>query len=569
MSSSQLPFIVGVTGHRNVESPLQVKQDVKSCLKFWCDKLGPSTPLWLFSGMAEGFDLITVTAATELISENNWEHRLRIFPTLPTKQEFFEKEFSTTQNQFGLSSFQSNMALYEKNSFTVENLPFISTKAAISCSRTQNYLNLGMFLAHYSNVLITYWNGKERGGLGGTADVIDLALKKQLTIPTEVLPQHLVQKRSEAINTLVHHIPTDPEDKAHSNFLQCSTIKEAPFFLYAGVKTKERHCHIDSDSLSLELTTLISQLIATNSKLKTVSQPTYANDHSGLNNTKKIFQAFDANADIYKKKYYREIYVILALLSVSYGMTLWLSYALTKSYGVYFTGITAIFIMGSYYYVQKVKGKGHKWTFQMYRSIAEAFRIKGFLNLTVNPLEKNIFLPYRAKSALPIVNHAISLTEVDWCIQNIAPSNYDIKRNWIEKQSAYLSGKTEKINNSISKAMPFFGFSLFFYILLGIIQLMHAPQLFLSLILFISQGCLAIASSIKIYQTLTQNNQITLGFNRLRDLYVSTERKLSNSDITPSEYNTMLTELAKEAIQENTDWMYCETSNDIKNVSVF
>ncbi len=184
---SALPFIIGITGHRDIQclssKPEEglngVKQEIKSCLLHWKKQLGDATPIWLLSGMAKGSDLLAVEAAEELISEGWPADFLKIIPCLPMPQTAFENDFD---DQKSLAQLRFYLEKYQLNTLVVKSkLPQQRYLAALSDHSYQDdrnslYLNQGAFLARYSNVLLCLWDGHDSLNGGGTADVAKLKL---------------------------------------------------------------------------------------------------------------------------------------------------------------------------------------------------------------------------------------------------------------------------------------------------------------------------------------------------------------------------------------------------------
>jgi hypothetical protein len=86
-----VPIIIGVSGHRDLpafnesaEQPhLNVELEAKRALTYWLDKLiDTSIPVWLFTGCAQGADLVVVRAAEGLNEEDDYKVCIRNFPIL-------------------------------------------------------------------------------------------------------------------------------------------------------------------------------------------------------------------------------------------------------------------------------------------------------------------------------------------------------------------------------------------------------------------------------------------------------------------------------------------------------
>lgn len=152
-ASKRVPLLFGVSGHRDLlttDVPQLRKQLSGIFAQFRAAY--PHTPFRLLSPLAEGADRLTAEVA--LASE------ISLFVPLPMKRREYERDFTTAES---LAEFRALFAMAE---FHWE-IP-ITTKARAQ-SRTDQYAEVGDFIAAYSHILILLWDGRDNGKIGGTA----------------------------------------------------------------------------------------------------------------------------------------------------------------------------------------------------------------------------------------------------------------------------------------------------------------------------------------------------------------------------------------------------------------
>lgn len=157
--SSAIPFVVGMSGHRDPSDSSEVKRRCRKEFQSIHDK-SRSTPKILLSGMADGADQIAVKVALEL----GWH----VIAVLPMPYKDYLKDFDQA-GQAGLSQ------LLERCIKTIE-LPLVQAEQVdpdISDARQQQYRNLGIFMIRHSQLMVLCWDGDKRlqASPGGTLEV--------------------------------------------------------------------------------------------------------------------------------------------------------------------------------------------------------------------------------------------------------------------------------------------------------------------------------------------------------------------------------------------------------------
>lgn len=159
-NNSLIPFVIGVSGHRDLDDPNLI---YKSCLKTFKRIQGKSadTPKILLCGMATGADQVAAEAALKV----GW----KVFAVLPMPKESYLDDFSALE-QLSLES------LLERCEKVIE-LPLAKqVDSDIYDPRDQQYRNLGIYLLRNVQLMLLCWDGDEsiEPAPGGTLEVAKL-----------------------------------------------------------------------------------------------------------------------------------------------------------------------------------------------------------------------------------------------------------------------------------------------------------------------------------------------------------------------------------------------------------
>ncbi|MDA7980399.1 MAG: hypothetical protein MPJ50_16700 [Pirellulales bacterium] len=160
--SAGIPFVIGVTGHR--ELPLEDLDKIKSVLRDLfaeVQSLLPETPLRVLSPLAEGADRLVAEIALELGVE--------LVAVLPFPAADYEQDFGSPE------STDEFRRLVQNSVGVVTIPPHSDAKQAPQTSdpRAIQYALTGAFVAEHSQLMIALWDGEYTGKLGGTWQVVD------------------------------------------------------------------------------------------------------------------------------------------------------------------------------------------------------------------------------------------------------------------------------------------------------------------------------------------------------------------------------------------------------------
>jgi len=151
IGSSRIPLLVGVTGHRDIAP--QDERPLRAAFAAVLEKLEasyPDTPLLVLSALAAGADILS---AQEALARN-----VDVFACLPMPADRYEDDFSPQERE----RFRAVLA-------ACRGVRIVAT----ATERQQGYVAAGLFLAHYSTILVAFWDGEAGRGRGGTRDVVE------------------------------------------------------------------------------------------------------------------------------------------------------------------------------------------------------------------------------------------------------------------------------------------------------------------------------------------------------------------------------------------------------------
>lgn len=631
-SHTLIPFIIGVTGHRDPvhlqgesTTKVEIKQAIKDCILFWRDKLGDKTPIWLMSAMAEGSDLLAIQAIEELQTSGlTGATDFKIIPCLPMASKAYEKDFTAAPNEqeFGLAGFKHYLNAYQKNIIVVDEQPPINKnqqptdESDIQLQRNYQYLNVGLFIAKYSNVLLALWDGHSSKGIGGTADIVRYKCGEHLDWCSKMIPTGL-RPHSEfdgQIGGVVQHIPIVRRQSASEQAklvelieLKHKAYTDSPYPLYVSHSSNKESNPIQT-FLSNEFALLNQQIVRFNSHAELnhidKSPAKIAGIEKGLQDTAHLFYQADASAIAYQKKYRNNLGSFIRL--AAYGLICYeiMSIVLNSSFGIAFNIAILLCIFALILLIKLDKKNQTKIKYQTFRCVAEALRIRAYLNIGNVPPDVKPIIPRRYRQNWPIINYASRLAELVLWSKTVKTDMPLLKAEWLQGQIEYLDSRLQMNDKSTLKDFFYkrpkkaatllarwsrrsFILAIFIAIALMFIQTTHVFQPLCSSLsmpwlcnpiaqwladyntesslaqytLLSVQFALMLGTVMALWQELANYQYTYNGYENLRMLFV---RALYLLDKKPEKLPAeMLTELAREAMEEHTVWNHSEHQTDL------
>jgi hypothetical protein len=155
------PLIIGCTGHRNLVAGevVALRQRVHDFF-VQMQREFPALPLLVLSSLAEGCD--------QLVAQEALAVGARVIAPLPLPLELYAGDFSAA-GRATLDDLCRRTQVVTLPLLPGDTLVAVATPGA---ARDRQYAHAGMFVASHSHVLLTLWDGRDSGRLGGTAQVV-------------------------------------------------------------------------------------------------------------------------------------------------------------------------------------------------------------------------------------------------------------------------------------------------------------------------------------------------------------------------------------------------------------
>jgi hypothetical protein len=168
-NSSLIPFLVAVTGHRDLRSQDLdlLRQEVRAIFSGMRRRM-PNTPLMLLTGLAEGAD--------QLVAEVALEQNVLLAAAIPMPVDIY-KEQMAEEAQKKLDSLLALSVLQIMIPLEGQTVQGLRTSEA---ARAECYEALARFLSRYGQSLIALWDGKNSQKRGGTSSVVHYVRSRAL-----------------------------------------------------------------------------------------------------------------------------------------------------------------------------------------------------------------------------------------------------------------------------------------------------------------------------------------------------------------------------------------------------
>ena len=443
MNSTEIPVLVGVTGHRDLQDPEEVREQ----LEHFFDKLSsamPDTRFCLVSGLAAGADQIFTECGKRVLGD-----RAEVMAVLPFALQEYRKDFSEQE----LPAFQRLLDAADY----IEELPGSRDREA------ESYYAEGKFLIDHVNILVSVWDGCiacDRNGdpqKGGTWEISDLWMSYEQYNPRELFA---TDRNSTLIRIPAKRTASDSRiDKPYQ-------IKD--FGMEGPEKLVVFDPALSSDKFlsrcfeDRKINYALKQIDSYNALCKkTVPGRALSKKYLGIKNTTGVekeierFAVLDASANSTQKQYGKQFFCIFMLSflvgvfaqiygGVNHDFLRFSDYQpVTWSLPAYFLLIFCVFI-----YSFRLKRIGIDNKYLDNRILAELLRIALFWKIA--GIKENVgdfFLKKNPEHAEWIV---IALK--NWTFLDVrAPdrkecvNDTDVRKAWIEDQFKYYSRTAERL----------------------------------------------------------------------------------------------------------------------------
>jgi general stress protein CsbA len=531
-SASGIPLLIGVSGHRDLGGAERVAEVRSRVERFFemLERRYPHTELVVYSALAQGAD--------QLVAEVAIARGISLVAVLPMPRQLYEEEFSGP----ALSLFRDLIGRAERAIelpllFGTKHEDLRSDPNRISLQAQEQYAALGDFLAVRTQLLLAVWNGVESPALGGTAWTIRAKLTGKLRADAERLdPIEL---------GLVYVIPAAGETPT-------ATPLPAEGFVAADDVDRYFGALRDIDVYNAHL-----------------AAAPRGND--------ALAEARDT-ADALAIRYHR-------ILARTRNILAALVLALVLIFAIYSELSRTPFVL-AIYLVTLLVGAG-VWTWQRrayiekrffeYRALAEALRIQ-HVWVTSG-------LPYSVEGAY-LRKHAGELHWIRLVLRGYAadgdvvsaiaarraarpapgrPEDYPAAREWIAEQSAYFQigavRRTRTVKRLRAAARILYGIGLATAAGTGVAGYFQAAPLIEHALVFAMAVSPAFAGIILSWIEQTGIEDEARQTTRMARLFESARR---DWDEHPTLRTALMSELGKEAVYENADWLLMHRSHPLE-----
>ncbi|WP_156896970.1 hypothetical protein [Ferrimonas kyonanensis] len=608
-TASQLPFIIGVSGHRKLDpnSTQTLRQRVREALVFWRQQL-TDTPIWLLSGMAVGADTLVVEVARELRAQ--WgPDSLKIIACLPMDEASYLQDFEGLQfAPNAVTEFHAHLAQLRHDDDEIIEVQSVLAPQQLATAladteygeaRNHLYLNQSVFVAKYAQVLLSLWDGAPSRGSGGTADAVAYKLGLPLQWPLGIANPALapVSDFDGQQGGVVHHVPAvRPGQTLAPSTLEYASLPMTGLSgdLPEGSGLYVCHNHGDdsdiapSGFLAQEFRLMLKELRFYNQHASGIeADAATAWPAPGLQESQRIFLKADAMALNQQTRYRRltQLFFLFALIAL--GLYEVVSNFLELSTGSWLIAAMFAAMLGCYGIIRYAGKRELKWQYQLARGVAEGMRIRGFLNLSAIAPSPTPLIPRRFRQHLPLIEHAISVAELDWWRAPLPENPQLIRTSWLDDQRNFLNTRLrlkeprrlrlserfykrpawaasvcERWASELFNAAVIFGIAL-----LGVLLLQYGFNIDLFVgskdtLMYFAQYALMAAGAIALWGELAGYDTTARGYRSLEQLYRRAQHLL-DGELNQSK-QAMLIELAKEAMFEHVTWTNSESDNDLK-----
>ena len=539
LMSKRIPITVGVVGHLDVITTDEHRKQIERLFRELAEGY-PSSPIHLFSSIAEGADRFVANIFLRMKRENEkYYDRFELIVPIPFKAEEYKEDFDDYSDQ----EFDE-LLRQAKRTFIVGSGDKIT-------SRPQEYLKTGKLVADSSLILIALWDGKV-GKTGGTADIV----KYKMTGDDDTVAESTFE-----YDGTVFVLPTERKQSSGD----ISTLSSKGKYL--------------SLNLVLEDKTLKNAL----DKIEEINRDSRSLDRPGYNKAKSYL--FNKNeklemADKYMMEWYatldqeavrsrkRDLRItgwmftlgLFFVLTLEIYSNIWVNRLILAVSMFVLAAATALFVYS------RLK-RDHK-KYLTSRTLAEALRIQFFWNMAgINENVSEYILRIHGKEFTWVKHILSSLHGICYRVKSINSEIIsDLTEYWVKDQLKYFNNSVRRMReritfyhrvSNVSLAMAIILFLSIFF--LG--NFFLAYYFMLNIMLVIAPIMLGLFALIRGYIKTKAYEQLLNQYELMQIIYKRAGAKineLDGSQMKPAEKNAYFKELffviGKEALIENGIW---------------
>ncbi|HEY5125577.1 MAG TPA: hypothetical protein VIK14_17755 [Ignavibacteria bacterium] len=534
----KIPITVGVVGHLDVltteEQKLQIEQLFKDLAAEY-----PSSPVYLFSSIAEGADRFVANIFLDLKKKNEeYKEKFELIVPTPFEDEEYKNDFDDdSDKEF------DDLLKQAKRRF------------CIGCNgkkidRAQHYLETGKFVADSSLILIALWDGQE-GKKGGTADIVNYKRKGDDNNVAEstfeydgtvfVLPCNRSTTTGQGSEVQKKEIEFSLE-----TVLKDFSIKEA----------LEKIEEINSDSLK------ISQ------KAHTKSQSFHISNPEKLDGPQKSILNWYSVLDVLSLRFHKRymqtvIWLFVTGLFIVISLAIYTNLWLNKI--VLAIAMLLIVLAGIIYFYSRITKDHAKYLYN--RTLAEALRIQFYWNIAgINQNVSDYILRIHRKEFTWIEHILSSMYGITYNNKSMTSAAIDdLTKNWVKNQAGFFESSIRKMTQKLVHyhLISNISFIIAFALLISILFLeqFYVINKYMNYLQVLIGTLLSIFALIRAFIQITGYDQLRNQYELMNVLYKKAEAKIDQISSTlqeTDEQHNYLKELffiiGKEAMIENGNW---------------
>ena len=564
-AGSGTPFIVGVTGHRDLQPGelLQLRGAVAEFVRLIRARL-PDSELQFAIGMAEGADLLVAQTILELGE--------RVSAVLPMPLNDYSADFDA-------ENFALLQSLLKHPNVDCDELSLPSSAnvgGPGADARAAMYLNLTRTLIRRTSLLLALWDGRPSPLPGGTADTLlrylgvrterDVADEDSLTFVD-------ASEEMESSASWVYWIPARRRDDDQAQELKqpvfLSGVGDSVLQMHSGIPTPFLHQLAELDDYNREFARLTDrgELPRRDSLLGSLPADLQLQDRSVLNDIDVEYGKADALAVYFQRrsdhlfKYFSLSTIAMALAFLSYER-IHESPLLLYSYLLFLVSG-----MGLYLVLHRKRWFGRHL---MYRVIAETLRAKFFLRLSgaddlVNAREVLILSGIDRFHGFGLVSCVVKSVE-PLVAKRPEPSRAEtawIEKMWIQSQERYFVTKVERFQRNSARIgrLKKLVFAVILVVIVALVvagDLLHHTQVGLGItlknLLIFCMGVVAVLFGVwELYQNKMATRELLWQYRNQLNHFSRARLQLARSN-SANRRREIFAELGKDSLMESYLW---------------
>lgn len=167
MNPIPLSIKIGITGHRKIKNPDEVKAKIEASINQIL-KDNQTNEFIAYTALAYGADTLFAQVAKE-------KYNAPIKAVIPFQKEEYEKDFDKPEFLTEFNKWYDELKPEELTQLKL----IKDDEKKNDENRNDAYEAVGKHIVEKCDVMLAVWNGQPAGGKGGTTDIIDECLKKE------------------------------------------------------------------------------------------------------------------------------------------------------------------------------------------------------------------------------------------------------------------------------------------------------------------------------------------------------------------------------------------------------